>query len=153
MSATLSRQASAIMEAVKRYAISENPAPEALFAFDIGVLSIWCTPENNPGGLWQQVVMRRGQLTKPCSGLANCRLLRRSHEENLAGLSLQTRAYSLVSAGLISESEKENRPDDLAWAKRKLEWLWQQALPGEAMPPIEVEWSRDKPKEDFTDFF
>ncbi|HEY3228187.1 MAG TPA: hypothetical protein VGJ87_03145 [Roseiflexaceae bacterium] len=89
------------------------------------------------------------QGTKPVEPVAHCSLLRYEHAEDLAALSLQTKAYTLFSVGLISEAEIENRPDDLAWAKRKLEWLWQQALPGEPMPPIVVEWDRDKPKEDF----
>ncbi|HEY3228186.1 MAG TPA: hypothetical protein VGJ87_03140 [Roseiflexaceae bacterium] len=147
------RQTKAILEAVDRYHIRTNPAPEAVFSFAIGTLTIWCTTEDNPGGLWQQARMHQGQLTKPASGLAYCSLLRREHEENLAGVSLQTNAYDLVNARLIPDAEKENRPEDIAWAKRKLEWLWQQALPGEPMPKIVIESRFNTTREDFTDFF
>ena len=147
------QKANALLEAVKRYDIRTNRVPEGVFSFAIGTLCIWCTTDDNPGGLWQQVRMLQGQLTKPAALVAYCSLRWSQEQQDLVGLSLQTIASRLSSAELISEAQVENRPEDIAWAKRKLEWLWQQALPGEPMPPIEVEWRRDKPKEDFTDFF
>jgi hypothetical protein len=54
-------------------------------------------------------------------------------------MALSTEAYALREARLVKAGEIRNRPEDIAWAKRKIEWLWQASRAGGVMPPIVVD--------------
>jgi len=58
------------------------------------------------------------------------------------GIVLSTDAYQLQDAGLLKTREIRNRPEDLAWAKQKLAWLWQASRAEGPMPPIVVDEER-----------
>ena len=45
----------------------------------------------------------------------------------------------MQSERLVKAGEISNRPDDIAWAKRKIEWLWQASTARGEMPHIVVE--------------
>ena len=146
-----------LLEIIEHYAISTNPAPDALFSFNISTLTIRCVSTDHPGGLWDQYPWRMDpakHLTKKdAEGLSTSMLLYSEAAQDIIGFTLQTKARSLSSRGLLPRDAIENRPDDVAWATRKLIWLWAQACPGEPPPHIKLIWDRDKPKYDFSDIF
>lgn len=146
-----------LVEIIRQYDISANPAPEALFSFDFSILSIWCVPTDNPGGFWQQyrwVQKPMSHLTKKSAiALAHTMLLYSESAQDIIGFTLQTQANTLAGRGLIPRTEIENRPEDVAWATQKLVWLWAQAFPAEPPPRIQLQWERDKPKQDYSDVF
>jgi hypothetical protein len=111
--------------------------------------SIWCTPEDNPGGelyarlnmpggLWdrfrrdQQLGVRR----KVHSHLATCYWVWSHEQQDIVLVQLNTKAYGLVLDGIIRDYKAENRPEDVAWAKQKIAWLWQQAGITDPLPEI-----------------
>jgi hypothetical protein len=153
------RKTAALMLATKRYDISTNAAPEALFTTGLGSMPwvcIYCTPDDNPGGLWDQLTWHHSelsQLTKPGKGLADCFILWRPDHQDVLALALQTEAHSLKNAGLVDRSAMENRAEDIAWATKKLEWLWHQAVPDEPLPRIILKWRADDPPDTFEDIW
>jgi len=64
-----------------------------------------------------------------------------SEEEHatVIGIRLVTDAYELQRAGLLKTREIRNRPEDLAWARQKLAWLWQASRAEGPMPPVVVD--------------
>jgi hypothetical protein len=127
-----------IIEVIQHYDISTNAAPEALFAYHFGIISVYCTPEDNPDPLWKQVRMGhpRSQLSKPAVRVGKGHILHSDQVNDVIGFSIRTDAYKLASASLIPQSFVENRPEDLAWVSVKLQWLWQQCFPG--TPPAYI---------------
>jgi hypothetical protein len=108
-----------------------NPAPAALFEAGSGGFQIWCTPEDNPGELWSKVEMIAGAFSKPCEYVASAPWKwAEEGEPTIIGIALSTDAYALRDARLIKAGEGHNRPEDIAWAKRKIEWLWQASTAG-----------------------
>ena len=146
-----------LLTIINQYDISTNPDPDALFAFDISTLRIWCVPTDHPGGIWDQYPWFDDDMShltkKAAKGLAHGMLIYSEAAQDIIGFTLQTHARSLRTKGLIAKAEIENRPDDVAWATRKLVWLWAQAFPTEPPPFIRLEWDRDQPKEDYSDIF
>ena len=146
-----------LLDIIEHYDIGANPAPDALFSFDVSTLSIWCVSTDHPGGLWDQYPWRMdpsSHLTKKdAEPLSDSMFIYSEAAQDIIGFSLQTKARSLSSRGLLPRDAIENRPDDVAWATRKLVWLWEQACPGEPPPHIQLIWDRDEPKQDFSDFF
>ena len=146
-----------LLAVIDHYDISTNPAPDALFSFDVSTLSIWCVSTDHPGGLWDQFPWRTNpssHLTKKdAKPLSRSMLLYSEAAQDIIGFTLRTEALALSSRGLLPRDAIENRPDDVAWATRKLIWLWAQACPGEPPPHIKLIWDRDKPKYDFSDIF
>ncbi len=129
--------------------IANNPAPEAIFdPLSLG-FNIWCTPDDHPGGDWLKVVryMDRGVFTKPCAFAATVFVKWDDEVENIIAMSLSTDAYALsdhLPALYISSARKHdsrrsihNRPDDIAWARKKTAWIFAQA--GVPCPAIIVE--------------
>ncbi len=144
-----------LVATIRQYDITTNPAPAALFTFSLSTLGIWCVPTDHPGGLWDTYPWFHdpmSQLTKKeAESLSDSRLIYSEAAQDIIGFTLQTQAFSLASRQLIPRAAIENRPDDIAWATRKLVWLWAQAFPDEPPPYIELTWERDTPKEDFSD--
>ncbi len=118
--------------------IATNPAPEAIYEAGSGGFQIWCTPEDNPGGDWQQVSMIAAAFAKPCEYIASVHWKwgEGDDDETIIGLSLSTTAYAL-DPDRRRPGEISNRPSDIAWAKKKIHKLFK--LAGVPMPPIYVE--------------
>lgn len=134
------RKMAPLLEAARQLDIATNPAPAALFEAGSGGFQIWCTPEDNPGELWSKVEMIAGAFSKPCEYVASIHWeWSEGDDPAIIGIALSTEAYALRDARLIKASEIRNRPEDIAWAKRKIEWLWQASTAGGAMPPIVVD--------------
>jgi hypothetical protein len=146
-----------LLAVIHQYAIRTNPAPDALFSFAVSTLTIWCVPTDHPGGLWNQFPWQpspASRLTKPgAESLSKSLLLYSETAQDIIGFTLQTQALSLMSRSLLPRSAIENRPEDVAWATRKLIWLWAQAFPAELPPQITLKWDRDEPKEYFSDIY
>jgi hypothetical protein len=60
-----------LLEVAREFDMATNPHPAALFEAGSAGLQIWCTPEDHPGGLWNQVQMDAGAFSKPCEYLAS----------------------------------------------------------------------------------
>ena len=146
-----------LVDIINQYDISTNPAPDALFSFDVSTLGIWCVSTDHPGGLWDQFPWRMNPLShltkKDAKTLSDSLLLYSEAAQDIIGFTLQTKARPLMSKGLLPRAAIENRPDDVAWATKKLIWLWAQAFPDEPPPHIKLIWDRDKPKHDFSDIY
>ena len=56
-----------MVEAADHFNIVTNPHPAALYEGSAGGLQIWCTPEDNPGGVWKEITMVKGDFAKPCA--------------------------------------------------------------------------------------
>ena len=128
-----------LLEAAQEFDIATNPHPAALFEAGPGGLQIWCTPADNPGGPWNRIQMYTGALAQPGAFVGSVRWqCSREPHPSVVNLVLTTMAYALSDAGLVELNEIHNRPDDVAWARQKLIWLWQAAAAVDPMPPIIV---------------
>ena len=128
-----------LLEAACAYDIATNPGPSALFEAGPGGMQIWCTPEDNPGGAWRQVHMVPGAFSKPCAFVGGVRWqCSQEQTPTVVNLVLSTVAYALCDEELVELADIHNRPEDVAWARQKLFWLWNvSGAPGE-LPPILV---------------
>ena len=61
-----------IVETADHFNIVTNPHPAALYEGSPGGLQVWCTPEDNPGGLWKKITMVKGAFAKPCAFVGGC---------------------------------------------------------------------------------
>ena len=135
------RRLAPVLEMARQYDIDSNPAPEAVYEPGSGGLCIWCTPEDNPGGVWQAVSMDAGAFTKPCEWLAS--VIWGWTETPLGPvidyLDLSTEAYALQRPERLprSHNRRLNHPDDVMWAKKKITWLFEKA--GVPCPEIRVD--------------
>lgn len=138
-----------VVEVANLLDIGSNPAPEAIFDPLLQGFNIWCTPNDNPGGDWMKVIeyMIPAAFTKPCELVATVFAEWDDEVEHIVAMKLSTDAYALADhlqkeytnskrprGGLRSI---HNRPEDIAWAKTKTVWLFQQA--GMVCPQIIVE--------------
>lgn len=108
--------------------------------------SIWCTPEDYPKGkVWAQLHALEGywakqiklakafKHAKAATGLAECAWQLSKETGEIVALALSTRASAL---GLGPKTH--NQIQDVAWAKRKIKWLWKHTLPGYRVPVIKL---------------
>jgi len=114
--------------------LARNPEPQAIFEAGTAGFQIWCTPADHPKG-WDGVVMtciasNASAFSKPCEYVASVGW--GWEGETITHLLLSTDAYALGR-----NKHTYNRPADLAWAKRKIRWLFKQA--GVSCSPIQVE--------------
>ncbi len=111
--------------------------------------SIWCTPEDNPGGelyarlnatggLWDRLrqVQHLTVDKKLLSHLATCYWVWSHEQQDIALVQVNTKAYGLIDDGIIRAYQAQNRAEDVAWAKQKIAWLWQQAGIADPLPEI-----------------
>ena len=128
-----------MVEAAGHFNIATNPHPAALYEGSPGGLQIWCTPEDNPGGLWKEITMVKGAFAKPCAFVGGVLWqCSQGKESTVLHLILTTIAYALCEENLVELEAIHNRPDDVSWARQKLIWLWQASVASEEMPPIVV---------------
>lgn len=122
-----------VLDKAREFDIAINPAPEALFDAGNAGFQIWCTPEDHPEG-WQNIPMDAGAFSKPCEYVASVQWGWES--ETITHLLLSTDAFAWSEFQDRSQYTGHNRPEDLAWAKEKIRWLFVQAeVP---VPPIQV---------------
>jgi hypothetical protein len=130
-----------VLEQARALNIGRNPAPLALFDPLPAGFNIWCTPEDHPQG-WQGIEMDQGAFSKPCAFVAavHWRWSEDSDAPQITGLNLATTAYALRDRWrrqpdrAYPEPNFTNRPEDLAWARDKIRWLFHAA--GVPLPPI-----------------
>ena len=120
------RRMKPVLDLARRLDIATNPEPGAIFEAGTAGFQIWATPQDRPRG-WDGVVMTAGAFSKPCEYVASVSW--GWEDETISHLRLSTDAYALGGS--------HNHPADLAWAKRKIRWLFKQA--GVECPPILVE--------------
>jgi len=111
----------------------DNPAPEAIFGAGSAGFQIWCTPDDKPKG-WEHVNLIAGAFAKPCGFVASV-FWGWDVNDTITHLRLVTDAYDLGRAARRS-TKVHNRPADIAWAKKKIRWLFKKA--GVKCPPIQV---------------
>jgi len=134
------RRMAPLLEAARQFDIATNPAPAALFEAGSGGFQIWCTPEDHPGELWSKVDMIAGAFAKPCEYVASAHWKwSEGDDPAIVGIVLSTDAYALRDTRLIKAGEFHNRSEDITWAKKKIEWLWQASRARGTMPPIVVD--------------
>ena len=119
-----------VLDLARRLDIATNPEPEAIFEAGTAGFQIWCIPDDHPKG-WEGIVMTAGAFSKPCEYVASVSW--GWEGETISYLLLSTDAYALELKG---SKRTHNRPADLAWAKRKICWLFKQT--GVACPVIQV---------------
>jgi hypothetical protein len=108
--------------------------------------SISCTPDDHPrgkawaklhapDGYWAKQIKLAQAFKRPkaYSTLAECAWELSEATGAIVALTLSTRAYALGGG-----PKTHNQPGDVAWAKRKIKWLWKQALPGQRLPKLVV---------------
>ena len=124
-----------VLDAARKLDIATNPDSEAIFEAGSGGFQIWCTPKDHPLG-WKDVPMTQGAFSKPCLYVAS--VCWGWEGERITHLSLSTDAYDLSDHKGVGRHANayHNRPEDLAWAERKIRQLFAQA--GAPMLPIVV---------------
>lgn len=123
------RRMQPVLDLARRLDIATNPEPQAIFEAGTAGFQIWCTPADHPKG-WDSVVMTAGAFAKPCEYVASVGW--GWEGETITHLLLSTDAYALGQS-----KRNHNRPADLAWAKRKIRWLFKQS--GVTGPEIRIE--------------
>ena len=122
-----------VLEKAGEFDIATNPAPEALFDAGNAGFLVWCTPSDHPAG-WEGLPMTQGEFSKPCEYVASVQW--GWEEETITHLVLSTEAFALSEFRDRTEYTGHNRPEDIAWSKEKIRWLFAQA--GVPLPPIRV---------------
>jgi hypothetical protein len=120
-----------VLDLARRLDIATNPAFEAIFEAGCSGFQIWCIPVDHPKG-WENILMTAGAFSKPCEYVASVRWGWGGDPGSapvITHLVLTTDAYALERS-----PRNHNRPADLAWAKRKIRWLFKRA--GVHCPPI-----------------
>ncbi len=119
--------------------IAQNPDPAAIYEAGSGGFQIWCTPEDHPGGAWQQIAMLAGAFSKPCEYVASVgwKWGEGDDQQRIVGLSLSTTAFALDPERLFPANNILNRPDDIAWARKHIHLLFK--LSGVPVPPVYIE--------------
>lgn len=135
----MSKRQYPVMELPHKLDIAISPTPEARYVPTTRGFEIWCTPEDHPAG-WDNVEMIAGPYAQPCAyvGIATWKWL----DNQIVGVELETDAYDLNTRDSTGKHAKpmrlyHNRPDDLAWASKKITWLFQEA--GLPAPDISLE--------------
>jgi hypothetical protein len=129
------RRMKPVIEMARKLFIASNPEPQALYEPGSAGFQIWCTHEDNPGGFWSDIQMTQGAFPKPAEFVASVHW--RWDDEAIVGLELSTTAYALADqfpkvfssspiAKKIGKQSIYNRKEDLAWARRKVAYLFQQ---------------------------
>jgi hypothetical protein len=140
-------QLNQLLKVVRSLDIAHNPAPEALFdPLTLG-FNVWCTPEDNPGGDWNRVAQHSiaAAFSKPCEYVACVFAKWDGDVKYITHFSLSTDAYALAdhlpaeytSGNYPTRSDRKhirNRPDDIAWAIKKTQWVFASA--SLSCPPI-----------------
>lgn len=117
-----------VLDMANKYDIAENPAKEALFESLLSGFQIWCTPDDHPKGEeWDRVDWSAGAFSKPCCYVGA--VFWGWQGETITHLELETDTFDLVDDGfaLRRTDERKNRPEDIAWATKKIKWLFRQA--------------------------
>lgn len=129
------RRLAPVLEMARRLDIATNPDLAAIFEAGTAGFQIWCTPDDQPTG-WQDAHLTAGAFSKPCGYVAS--VCWGWEGETIAHLILTTDAYDTMQAKTDREYYAiHNRPSEIAWAKRKIRWLFKKA--GVPCPPIVVE--------------
>jgi hypothetical protein len=127
-----------LLDAAQKWDIATNPDPQALFEASSAGFQIWCTPEDNPGGVWVEVKYRMtaGIFSKPCAYVGSCYW--EWEEDKVVGIKLETDAYLLRDCwlkGILKYRGKRffditsirNHVLEIGWCINKVRWLWSQA--------------------------
>ena len=125
------RRLKPILDLARRLDIATNPEPEAIFEAGTAGFQIWAIPTDHPEG-WEGIVMTASAFSKPCEYVASVSW--GWEGETITHLLLSTDAYALERKDI---KRIHNRSADLAWAKRKVRWLFKRA--GVKCPPIQTE--------------
>lgn len=137
------RRMKPVIDQARRLDVGANPVPEALFEAGSAGFQIWCSPQDNPGGKWNEVQMFPGAFPKAAEYLASVHW--QWKDETIVGLELSTCAYALADrfpkifsespiAARLGKQSIRNRPDDLTWAEAKIQKLF--SLAGLTLPAI-----------------
>ena len=118
-----------VLDLARKLDIATNPHRAAIFEAGSGGFQVWATPFDHPQG-WNGIEMQSGAFSKPCEYVASVGW--GWEGETISHLLLSTDAYPLER-----NRRNHNRPADLAWAKRKVRWLFKRA--GVTCPEIRVE--------------
>ena len=132
-----------VLDLARKLDVGHNPSPEALYEAGSAGFQIWCSPDDNPGGKWSEIQMFPGAFPKPAEYLASVHW--QWEDETIVGLELSTCAYALADrfpaefsespiAARLGRQSIRNRSEDLAWARRKIQHLFD--LAGIAVPAI-----------------
>ena len=127
------RRMKPVPDAARELDIATNPAPEAIFEAGNSGFQIWCTPDDHPER-WDDVPMVAGAFSKSCSYLASIHW--GWEEEKITHLVLSTDAYELSDHLHDDRYQAHNRPEDIEWAKKKVQHLFD--LTGFSMTPIHI---------------
>jgi hypothetical protein len=127
-----------LLDAARKWDIATNPRPQALFEAGSAGFQIWCTPEDNPGGVWDEVAgkMTVGAFSKPCAYVGGC--FWEWKDELIVGIKLVTDAYLLRDCWLEGIIKYEgsrffdtpgvhNHVQEIGWCINKVRWLWYKA--------------------------
>ena len=107
---------------------------------------IFCTKRDHPGKLFERQARQQlipGKMIPAGFYLvARCRWLWSADEKEIIGVVLHTDVE--LSGGNtygteydnLRRFEQQNRPEDVAWATEKINWLWEQTFQGKVKPVI-----------------
>jgi hypothetical protein len=128
-----------VLEKARKLDIASHPAPNSIFEALPAGFNIWCTPDDHPEG-WEGVRMDAGAFSKPCEYVATATW--GWEDEQIIHIVLETDAYALSDRDPVGRHSKayHNRPEDVAWAKGKIAWLFRHA--GLECPPVQVQSGR-----------
>jgi len=137
-----------VLDLASKLDVATNIDLDAIFDPLHSGFNIWCTPENNPGGVWNKINMISGAFCKPCSFLGIAQWKWAEGKPEILGVELTTSAYDLAdqrgsefntNKRFVPSSKRQsifNRKDDIEWCKRKINDLFEKA--GMPIPAIFV---------------
>ena len=123
-------QMQTVLDLARVFDVGENPSAEALYDGRSAAINLWCTPEDHPAG-WEGVSITAGAFCKAAEFVGT---LSWAWGEQITLLHLQTEAYALGKR--LGRGGIVNRPADIAWARGKVAWLFQEA--GIPLPEIAI---------------
>jgi hypothetical protein len=120
-----------VFRLLRKYDVSIDPSPEALFLQHLTGFTVWALPDNKPEG-WPSSSMTFSKAwNKPAAYIADVVWVIK--DGTLTALELETDAEEL-RVHSRRPPRIFNRPEDVRWTKSKVRWLFEKA--GVPLPKI-----------------
>lgn len=125
-----------VLNVVRIKDVTQNGSQSAVYEPLSSGFNLWCTDKNRPKG-WEAVELTRGAFAQPCGFVGTCWWgWGGEQDEEITHLRVTTDAYDLGDKYNLSGKDIHNRPEDIEWAKEKIESAFETA--NVPMPPIVI---------------
>lgn len=116
-----------VLQLAQRLDVGANLDQEALFDARSSVINVWCTPDDHPDDTyWDQLEgqITKGAFVKEAEYVGG---ITWEWSNEIGTLKLYTTAYLLNDQQVLKLSGTKNRPADIEWVIKKVQWIFKTA--------------------------